>query len=516
MVENAFNFLEQMKASLPDPSQPLTLASRNYSVHSDLAGYLSPESSLEKTIAMHSPHKDANNFSLGYCPLESKELLPKQLLSNNCNLLPNSQVHALSAEGVCKRQLENSNPLEAKYYCSTDEPEPWDLIKLNLQASFICLSAKVNALVNITPVVLSSPSSDQLAPLARIDGLSAAGSCDLLTAAESCDLLTAATTPDVSPTEDDSGISMDKPVASPEAEYKMQLPIVHGEHRVIEKQPPASVTSSTHARDLSTKECIVVASECLDHFGRSKLASIMETSREDTIDSEDLNGDHAGSKGTALKLPGDISCKYLSSTNSVSFPDDISTEVVELHNVIVNSSNDSLQTSSLINHVDENQSAITSLDLQSRDNDIKTIVPPSLSISYSGNNIQNNTIQNSSQPSTKEPKLYTSSSAMSRGQPQLQCNGKNSSNHSSPTRTDNCGKGKTVIVAPPTVAPPPVSPLATIVPSIIKLRGAVDGAVRTARLVHSLHRLQLPTDAVHQTHGLQYRRDVCFAQAVSR
>ena len=39
--------------------------------------------------------------------------------------------------------------------------------------------------------------------------------------------------------------------------------------------------------------------------------------------------------------------------------------------------------------------------------------------------------------------------------------------------------------------------------------------MRTARLVHSLHRLQLPIDAVHQTHGLQYRRDVCFARALT-
>jgi hypothetical protein len=57
--------------------------------------------------------------------------------------------------------------------------------------------------------------------------------------------------------------------------------------------------------------------------------------------------------------------------------------------------------------------------------------------------------------------------------------------------------------------------VAIVVPSIIKLRGAVDGAVRTARLVHSLHKLQLSTEVVYKTHSLQYRRDVCFAQAVS-
>ena len=339
VVEAAFDFLDQIKVP-QSPSHTLTLASRNYSVHSNLAGYLSPESSLDKTLGQHVSPPDSSNDGLD---VRLKEKL---------NVAP----------------IHDSG--EAKYYCSTDEPEPWDLIKLNLQASFICLSAKVSSLCSASHEAATAAA--KLAPLAQMDGLSE-------TSATSSDLLhNAALTPDdVSPTEDDSGICMER--VTPEAERK---------------QKASETKSPCKGGEL--------LGDTSDVLCKPKLASIMETSREDTVDSEDTDN---------LQL--------LSTSDSV-----------------------------------------TSESMCKKDIPIAT--------SKASNDSWN---QTTCLDKTKlESELPSSQS---------------------------------------------VDDLDGIVPSIIKLRGAVDGAVRTARLVHSLHRLQLTTEAVHQDHALQYRRDVCFSQALS-
>lgn len=52
-------------------------------------------------------------------------------------------------------------------------------------------------------------------------------------------------------------------------------------------------------------------------------------------------------------------------------------------------------------------------------------------------------------------------------------------------------------------------------PSMKKLRQAMDGLLKTARLIHSVQRLQQDTKKIISTLSIQYRRDVCFSQAVS-
>lgn len=52
-------------------------------------------------------------------------------------------------------------------------------------------------------------------------------------------------------------------------------------------------------------------------------------------------------------------------------------------------------------------------------------------------------------------------------------------------------------------------------PSMRKLRQAMDGLLKTARLMHSVQRLQQDMQRTSATLSTMYRRDVCFSQAVS-
>lgn len=52
-------------------------------------------------------------------------------------------------------------------------------------------------------------------------------------------------------------------------------------------------------------------------------------------------------------------------------------------------------------------------------------------------------------------------------------------------------------------------------PSMKKLRQAMDGLLKTARLMHSVQRLQQDSKKASSILTVTYRRDVCFSQAVS-
>lgn len=53
-------------------------------------------------------------------------------------------------------------------------------------------------------------------------------------------------------------------------------------------------------------------------------------------------------------------------------------------------------------------------------------------------------------------------------------------------------------------------------PSMKKLRQAMDGLLKTARLMHSVQRLQQDTKKITSNLSIVFRRDVCFSQAVSK
>ena len=51
-------------------------------------------------------------------------------------------------------------------------------------------------------------------------------------------------------------------------------------------------------------------------------------------------------------------------------------------------------------------------------------------------------------------------------------------------------------------------------PSMRKLRQAMDGLLKTARLTHSVLRVQQDSRSAMKACSIQYRRDICFSQAV--
>lgn len=57
--------------------------------------------------------------------------------------------------------------------------------------------------------------------------------------------------------------------------------------------------------------------------------------------------------------------------------------------------------------------------------------------------------------------------------------------------------------------------VAELRPSMRKLRQAMDGLLKTARLTHSVFRVQEDPKAAQRACNVRYRRDVCFSQAVS-
>lgn len=57
--------------------------------------------------------------------------------------------------------------------------------------------------------------------------------------------------------------------------------------------------------------------------------------------------------------------------------------------------------------------------------------------------------------------------------------------------------------------------VAELRPSMRKLRQAMDGLLKTARLAHSVLRLQQDTRTAQRSCNVRYRRDVCFSQALT-
>ena len=321
-------------------------------VHSDLAGYLSPESSLDKVLLFNvkSDTEPPN-------PQISQNLIEKSTRNDEMKAPSQSDLSSLANSGSIF-ESNSQSPTDAKYYCSTDEPEPWDLIKLNLQASFICLSAKVSALCS---------AHHEATSCRRPVGSSTSGNCS---------------STDTSPTEADSGIGLQEKT-TPKCERKDRLRAVES----FEEASDCDIVkgAKSPSRDISNLD------DTVSYNNRPKLESIMETSREDILENDDL-----------------------------------SLKIVDKDN-----NSDSLTNSA------KNDPTLPS----------ESSVPP------------------------------------------------------------DHYKDKIEVV--------PSSNLESVIPGIIKLRGTVDGAVRTARLVHSLHRLQLPTETLHQMHSLLYRRDVCFSQALT-
>lgn len=125
LVEEAFKFLDLIR--LPqDPPHTLTIASRERVPTNDITGYTSPEQALDRELASPVIHDVFDDSRHG-----------RKLLDD----VGSDGGHSYKAkleEGLSEFCVNSC-------YKSTDEPEPWDLIQLNIKAGLMSLSSKVKS-----------------------------------------------------------------------------------------------------------------------------------------------------------------------------------------------------------------------------------------------------------------------------------------------------------------------------------------------------------------------------------
>ncbi|KAL7643148.1 UNVERIFIED_CONTAM: hypothetical protein RMT77_006438 [Armadillidium vulgare] len=144
LIEEAFEFLDKIRVP-HNPPHPLTIASR--CTQNDLIkGYTSPDQALDMELASPVIHDVFDKTDHSH-----------KLLEDFSGEKGNSYKTRLE-EGLSEFTVNSC-------YKSTDEPEPWDLIQLNIKASLICLSSKIKYFSEILSsqdyeTVISSSSKD--------------------------------------------------------------------------------------------------------------------------------------------------------------------------------------------------------------------------------------------------------------------------------------------------------------------------------------------------------------------
>lgn len=499
LVEEAFEFLDQIRVP-QNPSRILTLATRTYSSY-NIAGYLSPETALDMELMTPDvPHKSDNRFN------DTERV--------SCTLVTAKEIDIMSSQ-------ENS------VYRPTDEPEPWDLIQLNVQASVMCLSSKIKTFCNKMSEVndrrklecdlsdepqsevqkcikdensdnrqkdsyllnsvneRTSPSKNKVSvseaqnissnlvaqnqglisssvgsDSSQVSGRSMSSSLGVARTNES-QRSSCSATPDVSPCEEDSGIGLER-VAS---EVERTDCISEGGLSVDEERREELLPlDKTEVKRGERDECIQSSDSryICDSTGvkSSKLESIMEQSVEDLGTS--VEGD---------SKTENYSNKILLEESLHSVKEDISfnkEKDVQMKSVR-NSDN-------LSDKVHKELDGDNRIDKEENERDM-----------YNSKNIcscveKENRIRNTNEERSIQEYSGSEVVMQSRNEP------------NTPDNVDWVGEVR---------------------PSMKKLRQAMDGLMRTARLVHSVFRLQQTPEAAQQSHSIKYRRDICFSQALT-
>lgn len=122
LIEEAFEFLDKIRVP-HNPPHPLTIASRCAQVDL-IKGYTSPDVALDMELASPVIHDVFDKTDHSHKILE------------DFNGEKGNSYKTRLEEGLSELTVNSC-------YKSTDEPEPWDLIQLNIKASLICLSSKI-------------------------------------------------------------------------------------------------------------------------------------------------------------------------------------------------------------------------------------------------------------------------------------------------------------------------------------------------------------------------------------
>ncbi|KAK3872993.1 hypothetical protein Pcinc_021955 [Petrolisthes cinctipes] len=520
LVEEAYEFLDQIRVP-QNPSRLLTLATRTYSSYS-ISGYLSPETALD--MELMSP--DVPIVPLCGQP-EGRKI--------DTNIMNGSISTA--------REIDIMDTQENNIYRPTDEPEPWDLIQLNVQASVMCLTSKiktfcnriaerknVGANVNFTEKQLrneiasnhtdseirqkdctvltsyhdrSSPAKNKVcvseaqninckaasqnptiisssvgSDCSQTSGRSGTSSLGVARAGES-QRSSCSATPDVSPCEEDSGIGLERAVSEVERtdcisegglsvdEEKREdlLPLDKIEVRRGEKDEQVTNSEPRYVGDVTGVKS-----------GTGKLESIMEQSIEDL--------------GTTLEDT------RLDSSSQIDLGVDMLTSSRE--NILSKNSDSKVDTSfTTLDSIGANSSGSINQAINE---------PHKQQEKESQMNINNQSDINCDKKDMEgKAAVYSDSS-----------DGEQSANINSTENVNGVnGADNTRQQVQGERTPEEVDWVGEVRPSMKKLKQAMDGLMRTGRLVHSVFRLQQTPEAAQQAHKIKYRRDICFSQALT-
>ncbi|KAG7171447.1 Inositol polyphosphate-4-phosphatase type I A-like [Homarus americanus] len=551
LVEEAFEFLDQIRVP-QNPSRILTLATRTYSSYK-IAGYLSPETALD--MELMTPDVP----SVPICDNSDHRLIDRE------------RNHTAF---ITAKEFDIMDVHENSVYRPTDEPEPWDLIQLNVQASVMCLTSKIKTfcsrmdeingdrelLCDVTDkesqseleknlkdinnetkqydnsyllnnvsertspskkvfvseaqnissnlaaqnqaLISSSVGSDS----SQVSGRSMSSSLGVARTNES-QRSSCSATPDVSPCEEDSGIGLERVTSEVERTDCISEGGLSVDEERREELLPLDRTEVNESRYVCDG-----GGGCVK---AGKLESIMEQSIEDlgtTLEGEpklEIGGDKVLSKdslpcvseGSSLGKLNDSQDREkdsvsIISRNSDDMSDKTLTEIKEHKgDDKENKGDDNEHKGDDNEHKGDDKEhkgddkEHKGDDKEHKGDDKEHKGDESEETNRDDNNSNNicNFLEedNKSSTNTKHSVKEISGS---------KTNIQNENESNTPEEVDWVGEVR---------------------PSMKKLRQAMDGLMRTARLVHSVFRLQQTPEAAQAAHSIKYRRDICFSQALT-
>ncbi|XP_045108228.1 LOW QUALITY PROTEIN: inositol polyphosphate-4-phosphatase type I A-like [Portunus trituberculatus] len=468
LVEEAFEFLDQIRVP-QNPSRILTLATRTYSNY-NISGYLSPETALD--LELMSP--DAPNLPV-------------------CGNPEHRQGEAERTISVMK-DIDIMDIQENSIYRPTDEPEPWDLIQLNVQASIMCLSSKIKTFCNRMNE-------------SRERGMSESASGELQNELQSKDNCGKDTT-----LKDDAASSAGD-----------QTDTARSQVNVTEAQNiTPSLVAQTQAV-ISTS----LGSDSSHASGKSMSSSLgvartNESQRSSCSATPDVSPCEEDSGIGLERVTSEVERTDCISDGGLSVDDERRDELLPLDKTEVKRGEREEHAVNSDTRYGTDSGVIKSSKLESiMEQSIEDLGP---SLDGDVKSIQTSSddgIQCLESGTLNEKESMTTQRRDSSASKNVECNGDETNKNQNSTGYKDENKDKDPAEVTPShkakgkSTPEEVDWVSEVRPSMKKLRQAMDGLMRTARLVHSVFRLQQTPEAAQATHNIKYRRDICFSQALT-
>lgn len=461
-----------------NPSRILTLATRSYSTY-NISGYLSPETALD--LELMSP--ESPNLPVCVNP-EHRQGEPER----TCTVITAKEIDIMDGQ-------ENS------IYRPTDEPEPWDLIQLNVQASIMCLSSKIKTYCNRMNELQEKGVSDSAVKESQDEPQGGDG-----------------TTQEAR--QNDSLVNGGSDRTDP---AKSQVSVSEAQN----------ITSNLAAQS-QAMICSSVGSDSSHASGKSMSSSLgvartNESQRSSCSATPDVSPCEEDSGIGLERVTSEVERTDCISDGGLSVDEERREELLPLDKTEVKRGEKEEHVISDTRYGSDS-SVIKSGKLESIMEQSIEDLGPSLEGESKSSKVscESGTECSENETSVKEPRMNDSNVSVSVEEQNTtnhqKQNGEETEKTNDSIDNTNTDEGKSRDTAETVVYPPKhkgkstpeeVDWIAEVRPSMKKLRQAMDGLMRTARLVHSVFRLQQTPEAAQQAHNIKYRRDICFSQAVS-